>query len=205
MLSNLKGLLASVECANLYEFLKLDSSATPEELRAAAQKEFDRIHSKGRRGVKWDARKELTGLCKSIFRDARTKKEYDRTLEEAAGRDEGGDEAGQSGRRESGGFDETSAILSAGWGLIAQGRTAEAVAIAKRLDGTHRECSRFRAAVGEMLVKGNEPIEAIKFLDWCEIREPGHTRVQNASRHGVCESGDCHLGRLRERTLRDAC
>lgn len=173
MSSNLKGLLTSVECANLYEFLKLDSNATPEELRAAAQKEFDRIHSKGRRGGRWDARKELTGLCKSIFRDNRTKKEYDRTLEEAAGRDAGANEDGEPRRGEASGvFDETSEILRAGWGLIAQGRTVEAVAIAKRLDGTHRECSRFRAAVGELLVNGNQLAEAIEFLDWCEVREP---------------------------------
>ena len=175
MSSNLKDLLVSVECANLYEFLKLDPDATPEELRAAAQKEFDRIHSKGRRGGKWDARKELTGLCKSVFRDSSTKKEYDRTLEEAAGRNDGGNEDGQPGRREdSGAFDETSEILKAGWGLIAQGRTAEAVAIAKRLDGTHRECSKFRAAVGELLVNGNQLADAINFLDWCEVREPGN-------------------------------
>ena len=173
MSTKLKDLLRSVECVNLYEFLKLDPSATPEQLRAAAQEEFDRIQSKGRRGGKWDARKELTGLCKSIFRDNRTKQEYDRTLEEAAGRDDGGNEDGQPGRREdSGAFDETSEILKAGWGLIAQGRTAEVVAIAKRLDGSHRECSKFRAAVGELLVNGNQLADAINFLDWCEVREP---------------------------------
>ncbi|MCY4057955.1 MAG: hypothetical protein OXG44_08125, partial [Gammaproteobacteria bacterium] len=170
--AKLNDLLAIVECANLYEFLKLDPSATPEELQAAADEKYNSMHSHGRRGGKWDARKDLTSLCKSIFRDSTSKKEYDRTLEEAAGRDEGRDEDGQSGRRERRGFDETSAILTAGWGLIAQGRTAEAVAIAQRLDGSYRECSRFRAAVGEMLVKGNEPIEAIKFLAWCEVQEP---------------------------------
>ena len=84
--AKLNDLLASVECANLYEFLKLDPSATPEELSAAAQKEFDRIQNKGLRGGKWDARKELTGLCKSIFRDSRTKKEYDRAQQETAAR-----------------------------------------------------------------------------------------------------------------------
>ena len=173
MSSRLNVLLTTVECADLYDFLKLDPSATPEELCDAAQKEFNRIHNKGSRGGQWDARKELTGLCKTIFGNNTSKEAYDRALEEAADRKDEESRNAKSGRPETGGFDESSAMLNAGWGLVAHGRAAEAVAVAKRLDGRHPQCSRFRTAVGEMLVKGSEPDEAIKFLRWCEMREPG--------------------------------
>ena len=75
-----KSLLAIVECEDLYEFLKLDRTATPAQLRTAARKEFDRLQNRGLRHGIWEARKDLAGLCQSIFKDEETKREYDRTL-----------------------------------------------------------------------------------------------------------------------------
>jgi len=89
-------LLKDLDCGDLYEFLKLDRSASPADLRAAAENEWNRIHSKGLRGGRWDARKELAGECKSIFRDDTSKRDYDRELEKAAARSKIDDGVGSS-------------------------------------------------------------------------------------------------------------
>ena len=171
--AKLNDLLASVECANLYEFLKLDPSATPEELSAAAQKEFDRIQNKGLRGGKWDARKELTGLCKSIFRDSRTKKAYDRAQQEAAARGKPDDRPAST--RE---FDEETALLESGWGLVSQGRVEDALVIAKRLTGDYGPYSRFRLTVAELMISRERYPDAVNFIFWCEDEEPGNDQYK---------------------------
>ena len=171
--AKLNDLLASVECANLYEFLKLDPSATPEELSAAAQKEFDRIQNKGLRGGKWDARKELTGLCKSIFGDSRTKKEYDRAQQETAARGKPDDRAAST--RE---FDEETALLESGWDLVRQGRVEETLVLAKRLTGDHGAYSRLRLTVAELMISRERYLDAINFIFWCEDEEPGNDQYK---------------------------
>lgn len=171
--AKLNDLLERIGCANLYEFLKLDPSATPEELRAAAQKEFDRIQNKGLRGGKWDYRKELTGLCKSIFRDSKTKKEYDRVQQEAAARPKPDDRAAST--RE---FDEETALLESGWGLVRQGRVEEALVLAKRLTGDYGPYSRFRLTVAELMIGRERYLDAVNFIFWCEDEEPGNDQYK---------------------------
>ena len=171
--AKLNDLLASVECKDLYEFLKLDPSATPGKLSTAARKEFDRIQNKGLRGGKWDARKELTGLCRTVFRDSRTKKEYDRVLNESGA----GSEPKMKPRptRE---FDEETALLESGWDLIRRGRTEEALVVAKRLTGNHPSYFTFRGAVAEIMTVRKRYLEAIQFILWCEDQEPSNDQYK---------------------------
>ena len=171
--SNLNDLLRVVDCKDLYDFLNLDRSAAAAELTAAAQKEFDRIQNKGLRDERSTFRKKLTGVCKSIFEDPRTKAEYDRALQEAAARREVDGEAGPA--RE---FDEATALLASGWGLVTQGRTDEALAVAKRLTGDHSEYSKFRSTLAELLIAGQKYLDAADFLFWCEDEEPGNAQYK---------------------------
>ena len=115
----------------------------------------------------------MTGLCKSIFRNARTKAEYDRALEEAAARQETGGGAGPAHQ-----FDEATALLESGWTLLTQGRTDEALAIAKRLTGDHPDYSRFRSRLAELLIAGKNYIDAVDFLYLCENEEPDNEQYK---------------------------
>ena len=177
--AKLNDLLASVECKDLYEFLKLDPSATPTQLSAAAQKEFDRIQNKGLRGGKWDARKELTGLCRTVFKDGRTKREYDRVIEEAAARSKAAEGSKADDRLgPTRGFDEETALLESGWELIRRGRAEEALVLAKRLAGDRPLYSTFRLAVAEIMIARERYMEAIQFIFWCEDQEPGNDQYK---------------------------
>ena len=166
--TRVRDLLKTVDCDDLYNFLRLDPSATPSRLQAAARKEYDRIQNKGLRGPQWDARKDLAGLCASIFKSDETKKDYDRALEDAKKRGE----TDERGRHTGGGFDEATALLETGMGFVRQGTVKDAVVIAKRLPGDYAEYSRFRTTVAELLMSRGMLVETIDFLSWCEAEEP---------------------------------
>lgn len=169
--SEVRELLTTVGCDDLYGFLELKPKATPSQLRAAAEKEYNRVQNKGLRGPKWDARKRLAGLCVStIFKNDDTKRDYDRALTEAKKRGEA-----QEGRR-TGGFDEATALLETGMGFVRRGSVKDAVVIAKRLTGDYPEYSRFRMTVGGLLLSGGRHLEAIDFLSWCVGEEPNNNQ-----------------------------
>ena len=157
-LAKVEDLLARVEMADLYEFLKLDRHATPAQLCNAAERVFNSIQNKGQRGRPWDDQKELTGLCKKVFRDAESKREYDRTLTEAKA---AGDQQGRTEERRA--FDESAVLLETGWNFIRQGRVEEAVAIARRLRGDYQECSRLRLTVAELLMETRDVARRSRF------------------------------------------
>ena len=167
--ARIRDLLPAVECRDVYEFLQVDRSATPKQLREAAEKEKQRIHNKGMRGPIWDNRKALADICITLFKSNASKREYDRTLEEAESR-------GESESRGGGGpaFDEAAALLESGWSSVSQGRIEDAVVIARQLTGDHEEHSRFRTTVAELLIKRTNYAEAIEFLSWCEVEEPSN-------------------------------
>ena len=160
-------LLQAIECRDVYEFLNLNRNATPRELQEAAEKEKQRIHNKGMRGPIWDNRKALADICITIFKNEESKRDYDRTLNEAEARGEPEDRGGR-GRE----FDEATALLASGWGLITQGRTDEALAVAKGLTGDNSEYSRFRSTLAGLLISGKKYHDAVDFLSWCEVQEP---------------------------------
>ena len=167
--ARVRDLLRTVDCDDLYEFLQLEPNAKPSKLQVAAQKEFDRIQNKGLRGPQWEARKDLAGLCASIFKNDDTKKDYDRALEDARKRGETGEQG-----KHTGGFDEATALLETGMGFIRQGTVKDAVVIAKRLPGDYAEYSTFRMTVAGLLMSRRMHIEAIDFLSWCEGEEPNN-------------------------------
>ena len=200
--AKLNDLLASVGCKDLYEFLELDPSATPAQLNAAAQKEFDRIQNKGMRGGRWDARKELTGLCRTVFRDGKAKREYDRVREEAAARRKAEEARGKAEEaptqpRE---FDERTALLESGWALVRRGRAEEALSLAKRLTGEHPSYSTFRLAVAEIMITREKYLEAVQFILWCEDQEPENEQYRSmlgiAYAKGGTQTWTRHGGRV---------
>ena len=167
--ARVRDLLRTVDCDDLYEFLQLEPNAKPRKLQVAAQKEYDRIQNKGLRGPQWEARKDLAGLCASIFKNDDTKKDYDRALEDARKRGETGEQG-----KHTGGFDEATALLETGMGFIRQGTVKDAVVIARRLPGDYAEYSTFRMTVAGLLMSRRMHIEAIDFLSWCEGEEPNN-------------------------------
>ena len=167
--AKVKDLLARIECTDLYEFLGLDRDATLSQLQAAAQKEFDSIQNKGKRGGIWDYRKELTGLCKTVFRNAQSKRDYDRTLTEA---EAGGEPEGRAGGQRT--YDESAVLLESGRNFVRRGRVEEAAAVARRLRGDDYEYTGFRLTVAEILMAREPAIEAVEFLLWCENEEPAN-------------------------------
>ena len=82
---DIQPLLEKVKSKDLYEFLKLNPRATPRELCEAAKEEFNRVQNQGLRGSPWDERKQLAGICRTVFRDDSSKHEYDRTLKTRPG------------------------------------------------------------------------------------------------------------------------
>ena len=70
---------------DLYEFLRMSRDSRPDALQERARQIVNSIRSKGERGLKAEARRELAEACQGIFRNARTKREYDQTLPRAAG------------------------------------------------------------------------------------------------------------------------
>ena len=171
--ARLNDLLAIVECANLYEFLKLDPSATPEELQAAADEEYKRIQNKNRRGGKWDARKDLTSLCKSIFRNDRTKSEYDRALEQTAARGKPDDRATSTSA-----FDEETELLKRGRDHVDKEQIGAALLIAKGLTGDYGPYSSFRLSVVALMFGRERYRDAIDFIRWCQDEEPGNDQYK---------------------------
>ena len=78
-------LLETVDCNDVYEFLGMDRNASLKDLQKAADKKYAKIHNQNSRSDWARAGTKLAGLCKSsIFKDARSKRNYDR---EAAKRD----------------------------------------------------------------------------------------------------------------------
>ena len=75
-------LLDTVGCKDVYEFLGVARDASLEDLRAAAEKKYASIHNQSARNDVARAGAELAGLCRSdLFRDARSKAEYDELAE----------------------------------------------------------------------------------------------------------------------------
>ncbi len=171
--AKLNDLLARVECEDLYDFLKLDRTATPAELSAAAQQKFDKIQNMGRRGGKWDDQKELAGLCRSKFKNDRTKKEYDRELDDAAARTTRGERPESTHE-----FDEKKILLNKGWDRVGLGHVDDALVIAKRLTGDHPSYFSYRLTVAELLINREKYQEALDFLGWCEDEEPRSDRYK---------------------------
>ena len=172
--AKLRKLLEIVECRDVYEFLKLDRSASPEKLRAAAQKRYEGIQNQGRRGRPWDEQKELTGLCASIFKNDDTKRDYDRALKECEERGEP-DEPRRHFRE----FDEATALLETGMDFVRQGRVRDAVVIARRLEGDVSEYSKLRMIVAGLLTTRRMDDEAMEFLAWCESEEPNNDKYKS--------------------------
>ena len=70
---------------DLYEFLRMSRDSRPEALQERARQIVNSIRSKGERGLKAEARRELAEACQGVFRNARTKREYDQTLPRVGG------------------------------------------------------------------------------------------------------------------------
>ena len=78
-------LLDRLRYRDLYEFLASGANSTaedlrrarPEALRRSAQDLYDKVHNANLKGPPWDETRELTGVCQSVFRDAKTKEKYD--------------------------------------------------------------------------------------------------------------------------------
>ena len=81
--TDVEKLLAIVECSDLYEFLTMARSATLAELKKAADKRYQELKHKTSKGYDLETRKKLVGTCQDIFRTEESRRQYDRTLEEA--------------------------------------------------------------------------------------------------------------------------
>ncbi len=161
-------LLVVVDCKDLYHFLKLDRGTAPAVLCEEAEKRVRSIQSKGRRGADWDAKKELASKCKTIFKNAETKAEYDRYLDEQAA--QAG--AGEGTTRSQESNIERSALLKSGMDSLNQGYPKEAVRIAKLLTGIDDpQVSTFRLNVAQRLLDTGDHAEAFDFIEWCRKRE----------------------------------
>ena len=189
--SKRRELLTSVECKNLYEFLKLDRSATPAELCAAAQKVFDRIQNKGLRGPRWDVRKELAGLCKSAFRDAKSKSDYDRDLEEETARR--GPDDGEGPTRK---FDEETKLFEGAWDLVKEARIDEALVLVKQLTGDYPPYSRLRVSLARLMIARERYSDALVFSGWCCKEEPNKGEYEAIGGIAVAKAGTANWTKL---------
>ena len=91
-------LLETVDCNDVYEFLGMDRNASLKDLQKAADKKYAKIHNQNSRSDWARAGTKLAGLCKSsIFKDARSKRNYDR---EAAKRDSNGHQTAEPRRQQ---------------------------------------------------------------------------------------------------------
>ena len=95
-------------------------------------------------------------------------------------------------------FDKASALLGKGWGLVKQRDIKEAVDIAKRLPGDHREYTRFRTAIAELFI--THPAEypdAVEFLQWCMGEEPDNEMYRVLAGTALAKGGTFTWNRSR--------
>ena len=135
-------LLETVECEDVYEFLDVDQRASLADLRAAAEKKYVSIHNQSSRNDRARAGTELAGLCKSsIFKDPRSRKEYDeesRARSEAKSAEAGNRSSGEErgGRRRSSGLAGRGGLAAAAIGLVALGGAGVAPFLSRFGEGT---------------------------------------------------------------------
>ena len=166
-MKDIEQLLVVIQCEDLYDFLKLDQSATPAQLREAAEKQFNSIQNRGLKGPRWDAKKTLVGKSKAIFESEETKAEYDRYLGERTAREAKGRGTGRTPD-----FDEGNDLLRSGLDCLNQGHPKEAARLAKLLTENDSRMSAFRLNVAQRLLDTGDHAEAFAFIDWCRRREP---------------------------------